>query len=122
MDRLQTAPSPKMAAIMADKLWQFQLRKENKALLEQILELESRHQFDAAEADRKHNESADQIVALESRLAEIEREKNRNDQVWNGFMKEDGAFKANVKTFLEGRLSEGTFRMALLSRNRADDR
>ncbi len=37
MDRLQAVLSPKLAGVAADKLWQFQLRKENKALLEQLL-------------------------------------------------------------------------------------
>ncbi|KAE9381500.1 hypothetical protein N431DRAFT_425071 [Stipitochalara longipes BDJ] len=106
MDRLQTTLSPKLAGVATDKLWQFQLRKENKALLDQIQENERRRQFDTTEADRKLKESTDRITALESRLAKYEREKTREDQARRDFMKEDAAFKTNLKNFLEGRVSE----------------
>ena len=108
MDRLQAALSPKLAGVAADKLWQFQLRKENKALLELVQENERRSQLDTAEASRKHKESTDRIIALESRLAEHEREKARDEQARKEFMKEDAAFKVMVKGFLEGRVTEGT--------------
>lgn len=121
MDRLQAALSPKPAAVATDKLWQFQLRKENKALLEQLQENERRRQYDTAESDRKLKESADKIIALESRLAEHDREKIKDDQARREFMKEDAAFKTNLKNFLEGRLSEGLFRMSFDVTHRAND-
>jgi len=107
MDRLQAALSPKLAGVAADKLWQFQLRKENKALLEQIQEIERRRQSDAAEANRKFKETADRMIALESRVAEHEREKTKSEQAVKHFMKEGAAFKAIVKDFLEGGVPEG---------------
>jgi hypothetical protein len=123
MDRLQTALSPKnvkVAASAADTLWQFQLRKENKALLEQIQEQERRRQVDAAEADRKFKESANRIIALESRISEMERERVREEQARKVFIKGDAAFKAELKSFLEGRFSEGSHR-TLLTRYQTDD-
>jgi len=107
MDRLQAALSPKLASVAADKLWQFQLRKENKALLEQLQENERRRQFDAAESNKKLKENADRIIALESRLAQHEREKARDEQARKEFMKGDAAFKAMVKDYLERRVPEG---------------
>ena len=104
-----------------NKLWQFQLRKENKVLLEQMQEHEKRRQFDAAESDRKLKEGADKIIALESRLAEYERERTRDDQARKEFMKADAAFKAEFKNFLEGRVSECTLGLNLRARCRADD-
>jgi hypothetical protein len=109
MDRMQTTLSPNRAAVAADKLWQFQLRKENKALLEQLQENERRRQFDAAEAERKLTESTNRIIALESRLSEIEREKTKDDQARAEFIKGDTAFKSDFKNFLEGRISQGSF-------------
>jgi hypothetical protein len=104
---MQSSLTSNLAAVAGDKLWQFQLRKENKALLEQLQEIERRRQFDAAEAEKKLKESTDRIIALESRLSEIEREKNRDDQARKEFMKGDAAFKSDFKNFLEGRISEG---------------
>lgn len=103
MDRL----SPKLAAVAADKLWQFQLRKENKALLEMMQELERRRESDAAEVASKQKESTDRIIALELRLSEFEREKIKNEHVQREFAKADAAFKSDMKSFLEGRISEG---------------
>jgi hypothetical protein len=117
MDPLQAAMSPKMGAVAADKLWQFQLRKENKALLEQLQEQERHRQFDAAEVDRKLKESADRIITLESRLSEVEREKARDNQARKEFIKGDAAFKAYIKNFLEGRLSEGLLLGNLLAQD-----
>jgi DNA repair exonuclease SbcCD ATPase subunit len=121
MDRLQSGLNPNLAATVADKLWQFQLRKENKAILDQLQENERRRQADAAEAERKLKESANRIKALESRLSEVEREKIKEDQARKEFMKVDAAFKANFKTFLEGRLYEGWWRMHVLVRQEADN-
>ena len=121
MDRLQSALNPNLAAAAADKLWQFQLRKENQALLEQLKENERRRQFDAAEAERKHKENADRIIALESRLSEVEREKIKDDQARMEFMKGDAAFKSNLKSFLEPRVSEGWLGAIVLARKEADN-
>jgi hypothetical protein len=122
MDRLQVAMGPKMAAVAADKLWQFQLRKENKALLEQLQENERRRQLDASEAERKLKDSADRIITLESRLSEVEREKIRDDEARKEFMKADAAFKADFKNFLEGRLSEGSLLEDLIITQLTDSR
>ena len=111
-----------MAAVAADKLWQFQLRKENKALLEQLQENERRRQLDASEAERKLKDSADRIIALESRLSEVEREKFRDDEARKEFMKADAAFKADFKNFLEGRLSEGSLLEDLIIPQLTDSR
>jgi len=104
MDRLPL--SPRLAPVASDKLWKHQLRKENKALLEQLQENERRRQSDAAEAAMKEKEIADRIMALESRISEIEREKNKDDQARKEFAKGEAAFKSDLKTFLEGRISD----------------
>lgn len=121
MDLLQTALSPQIATAAADKLWQFQLRKENMALLEQIREQESLRQVAAAEANKKFKESADRIIALESRISELERERARDVQARKEFMKGDAAFKAELKHFLDGRFSEGLLEVALVARQWTDD-
>jgi hypothetical protein len=122
MEGLQVAMGPKMAAVAADKLWQFQLRKENKALLEQLQENERRRQLDASEAEKKLKDSADRIIALESRLSEVECEKSRDDEARKEFMKADAAFKADFKNFLEGRLSEGSLLEDLIITQLTDSR
>ena len=52
----------------ADRLWEHQLRRENKALLEQIKEIGKRREADYAESERKRQETEERLDAIETKL------------------------------------------------------
>ena len=107
MDNQETASTTRQAGVAADKLWQYQLRKENKALLEQLQENERRRQFYEAEADKKAKECADSIIALETKISEHEREKTRIDRAVKDMEMGQKTFKSGMMNFLQGRNPEG---------------
>ncbi|CAD6503973.1 BgTH12-05714 [Blumeria graminis f. sp. triticale] len=59
--------------VAADRLWQFQLRKENKAILSQLQSSEQKRQLMLEENERRFQVSEEKMARLESKLAELER-------------------------------------------------
>lgn len=59
--------------VAADRLWQFQLRKENKAILSQLQSSEQKRQLMLEENERRFKVSEEKMARLESKLAELER-------------------------------------------------
>jgi len=106
-----SAAEGSVAAVAADKLWQLQLRKENKAILEKLQENEKLIQSGGAEANRKTEAGEAKIVTLEARLAEDERKREALekmlDQAQKEHRREIAALKLAMKDMIEGRISNG---------------
>jgi DNA repair ATPase RecN len=63
-----------MSAGAADRLWEHQLRKENRAILDQLKELEKQRRNADDEILRKVQESEERLDAMEARLSEVDAE------------------------------------------------
>jgi septal ring factor EnvC (AmiA/AmiB activator) len=90
-----------------DRLWEFQLRKENKAILQEIKIAAKDRQKDQAEYERKMKASSGRIDALEAKLADLERLYKEHAHAREKWMEEAAAFKSSMANVLAQHLNEG---------------
>ena len=92
----------------ADRLWTFQLRKENRALLELLEESKRQQQVIDAENRRKIKEGEERLAALEAKEVEYERQKQRELEALSKDREEVASMKAQMESFLrQQRVSDG---------------
>ncbi len=60
-----------------DRLWEHQLRKENKALLDQISKINKQHEADFVESERRRQETDDRLDVIELEIQKIENERQQ---------------------------------------------
>ncbi|RKF55365.1 hypothetical protein GcC1_204005 [Golovinomyces cichoracearum] len=99
-----TSSSISAFEMATDKLWRFQLRKENKAILVELQENERRRKS-LLEANQKRFEVAEEkIFKLELKVAQLEKENLKNLQLWEKLKNEERAemteLKMQLKLFL----------------------
>lgn len=90
-----------------DRLWEFQLRRENKSILQEIRSAAKNREMDQAEFVRQTKAARDRLTALETRLAELEHARKEDEKARENWMKDAAAFKSSMADFLSGRLNEG---------------
>ncbi|TQS37530.1 hypothetical protein Golomagni_01991 [Golovinomyces magnicellulatus] len=96
-----TSSSISVHEMATDKLWRFQLRKENRAILVELQENERRRKS-LLEANRKRFEIAEEkILLLESKIAQLEQENLKNLQLWEKLKNEQRAEMAELKMQLK---------------------
>ena len=92
----------------ADRLWTFQLRKENAVLLELLEESKRQQQVTDAENKRKIKEGEERLAALEAKEVEYELQKQRELQALSKDREEVASMKAQMESFLrQQRVSDG---------------
>jgi hypothetical protein len=92
----------------ADRLWTFQLRKENAALLKLLEECKRQQQIIDAENKRKIKEGEERLAALEAKEVEYERQKQRELEALIKDREEVASMKAQIESFLrQQRVSDG---------------
>ncbi|SZF00283.1 unnamed protein product [Blumeria hordei] len=87
--------------VAADRLWQFQLRKENKAILSQLQSSEQKRRLILEENERRFQVSEEKIARLESKLAELERRYASKLEVLEQFHTEQQARWADTEAQLQ---------------------
>lgn len=95
------------AEMAANTLWEYQLRKENKAILEQIRKYGDKRDADVAENMKRFQEGEKRRLALEARVVELERDRRLQDARAAEHKKECAAKLAELENFLKGRVTEG---------------
>jgi len=92
----------------ADRLWTFQLRKENAALLKLLEESKRQQQVIDAENKRKIKEGEERLAALEAKEVEYELQKQRELEALSKDREEVASMKAQMESFLrQQRVSDG---------------
>lgn len=94
----------------ANTLWEYQLRKENKAILDQIRKYGDKRDADVAENMRRFQEGEKRRLALEARVAELERDQKLQDARAAEHKKECAAKLAELENFLKGRITDEELR------------
>lgn len=95
------------AEMAANTMWEYQLRKENKAILEQIRKYGDKRDADVAENMKRFQEGEKRRLALEARVAELERDQKLQDARAAEHKKECAARLQELENFLKGRVTEG---------------
>jgi hypothetical protein len=92
----------------ADRLWTFQLRKENADLLKLLQESKRQQQAADAENKRKIKEGEERLTALEAKEVEYELQKQRELEALRKDREEVASIRAQMESFLrQQRVSDG---------------
>ncbi|KAI1003576.1 hypothetical protein K3495_g4636 [Podosphaera aphanis] len=98
-----------IAEVAADRLWQFQLRKENKTILDRLETNEQMKEMLHQKTEKKLQEGEEKLKRLEARISELERECLSKKQAFENFKLEQKSqiaeIKQQIKQFLESRNS-----------------
>ncbi|KAE8441349.1 hypothetical protein EG329_005498 [Mollisiaceae sp. DMI_Dod_QoI] len=94
------------AEIAANSLWEYQLRKENRAILEQIRKIGDKRDAEVSENMKRFQEGEKRRLALEARVLELEREQKLQDARVAEHKKQCAAKLVDMENFLRGRLSD----------------
>lgn len=104
------APTNQSTAEMAaNTMWEYQLRKENKAILDQIRKYGEKRDADVAENMKRFQEVEKRRLALEARITELERDQKLQDARAAEHKKECAAKLAEMENFFKGRVNDGKF-------------
>ena len=95
------------AETAANNLWEYQLRKENKAILEQVRKIGEKRDADVSENMRRMQEGEKRRLVLEARVAELERDHKDYDARMAEHKKECAAKLAEMENFLKDRTTVG---------------
>lgn len=95
-----------------DRLWEFQLRRENKSILQEIRTAAKHREIDQVEFARQTKAASERLFALETKVAELEHARKEDEKAREKWMDDAAAFKSSMADFLSGRLSEGLARIA----------
>ncbi|CZR51194.1 uncharacterized protein PAC_01069 [Phialocephala subalpina] len=105
------APTKQSTAEMAaNTMWEYQLRKENKAILDQIRKYGEKRDADVAENMKRFQEVEKRRLALEARVTELERDQKLQDAHAAEHKKECAAKLAEMENFLKGRVNDEELR------------
>jgi flagellar motility protein MotE (MotC chaperone) len=103
------------ADLAANKLWEYQLRRENKVILQEIKEAAKRREANNAEAERKTNVLDERIAALEAKVAEFERMYKEDEKARAKWNEEAVALRSAMAGFLAGQVRAGSWTLQLPS-------
>ncbi|KAI6250130.1 hypothetical protein HI914_01735 [Erysiphe necator] len=93
----ESKASSSIAHIAADRLWQFQLRKENKAILDELKDHDKKR-ISLLETNQNRFEAGeDRILKLEAKITQLEQEHNKKMQAWEKFKNEQRAQTTELK-------------------------
>ncbi|POS86813.1 hypothetical protein EPUL_001264 [Erysiphe pulchra] len=102
---LSTLPS--IAHVAADRLWQFQLRKENKAILDELQDHENKRKSLLETNQKRFEAGEERILKLEAKIVQLEQEHSKKMQAWEKFKNEQRAqtaeLKMQIRLFLQAR-------------------
>jgi hypothetical protein len=96
-----------IAETARDRMWEFQLRKENKAMLQEIRNAAKQRELEQAEIDRTTRASTELLATIEARLAALENAYKEDQKGREKFMDDAARFRAQMTEFLSARFNEG---------------
>lgn len=92
-----------------DQLWTFQLRKENKAMLQEIRDLQERRQTDYADFEGSLRVATDNLAKVDARVTELERRHAEDVQSQEKFREEIAALQALMAERMASKFHQGWF-------------
>lgn len=104
---------PTQAAMAADQLWKFQLRKEHKAIADHIGAEKKRFDLQIAEIQQSLNAEQHRGADLAARITELEGAQLTQEQ-FKALLDVQEMLRENRDAFLTGRITSGEFDCQLL--------
>lgn len=101
------ATKPPTTEMAASNLWEYQLRRENRAILERVRKIGEQRDADVSENMKRIQEAEKRRLALEARVAELEKEQKLKDARAVEHEKACAAKMAEMEKCLRSRLTEG---------------
>ncbi|RKF58724.1 hypothetical protein OnM2_065031 [Erysiphe neolycopersici] len=99
--------SPSIAHVAAERLWKFQLRKENKAILDELQDHENKRKSLLETNQKRFEAGEERILKLEAKIVQLEQEHNKKMEAWEKFKNEQRAqtaeLKMQIRLFLQTR-------------------
>lgn len=90
-----------------DQLWTFQLRKENKAMLQEIRNLQEQRQIAHAEFEGSIKVATDHLAKVDARVTELEQKHWENVELQEKFREEIAALQSKMAETMTGRFHQG---------------
>ncbi len=103
----QAPGTDSVSAKATDRLWEYQLRREHKVILEQIRDVEAQRDTELAEYRRTCEDALQKYIALQNRVEEIERHHTEWDRTVEEHENRIAELKNDITQFLTPRVSAG---------------
>ncbi|KUJ22849.1 uncharacterized protein LY89DRAFT_728959 [Mollisia scopiformis] len=99
-------PNQSTAELASNTLWEYQLRKENKVILEQIRKIGEKRDADVSENMRRMQEGEKHRLTLEAKVLDLEKERKLQDARAAEHERECAAKMAEMEKHLRSRLTD----------------
>lgn len=108
-------PAPMNTAEMAkDRLWEYQLRRENQVILKEIRDAAKRREANTTEVKEKEVAYEQRIAIIEAKILELEQLHKDDVEARAKWAVEAAAFRSTMAAFIEGKMSPSSCFLSLL--------